>query len=737
MKRLLALCCVIGVLVLLCACGGTEKQVQASESGTAASVEVQSVGDYLIPTEWREETLDDGIWGYTTQESVLSGQGERSIVYPYVVVKESAEDTITLTRYEFSGEEADRVTVPLIREEGNVTRYISRYCYGTDCLWVVETTWTLVNEENGEVEEHSCLKKFTMEGQEVCNVPMEKLTESEGDFITDITMSPEGTPVLLTLEAMIFCDSEGTPVAEGAGSPGYAFARDSAGRVYCQDTIEGKLYTMDWEACGLGEMVMELSGNASVSPGAGEYDFLLNTGSALQGVSLTKGTVTEFVRWYEADLSDMVGGVAMLDEEHFLVSVYDLLLKQSQMLTIARVPADELPEKTPVTMAVALNPATAEWGGTWSDSLDEMVVAQMTNFNRSSEQYRVECVTFSSTEELQLMMLSGSAPDIICWKNLLTKNPSIDLFAKKGYLRDLEPLFEEDGELSLDDFIPSVIELEKERADGLYAMPFQFYLTTVTAPVEYVGEDPEWSVSAMLDLARRMPEDMSLWHYMTRDDIVRVVLQNNSERFVQPGEGTCDFQNQEFYDLLTLARDYFPASVEDDAYQNPRGEAMLTGELVLGRMGQFASDTLRNVESEGKTFVGYPGDTGNGFTMCFASEFSICATGSQPEGAWEFLRTLYEYDFQYTSGVVMHAVRDDAFHAREDWYLEVNGSCTEEESQAARALVYDVKSFSNYATPVVSVVLEEVGAFFTGDKTAEAVAEIVESRVKIYLSEQS
>ncbi len=159
MKRLLALCCVIGVLVLICACGGTEKQVQASESGTAASVEVQSVGDYLIPTEWREETLDDGIWGYTTQESVLSGQGERSIVYPYVVVKESAEDTITLTRYEFSGEEADRVTVPLIREEGNVTRYISRYCYGTDCLWVVETTWTLVNEENGEVEEHSCLRR--------------------------------------------------------------------------------------------------------------------------------------------------------------------------------------------------------------------------------------------------------------------------------------------------------------------------------------------------------------------------------------------------------------------------------------------------------------------------------------------------------------------------------------------------------------------------------------------------
>jgi len=35
------------------------------------------------------------------------------------------------------------------------------------------------------------------------------------------------------------------------------------------------------------------------------------------------------------------------------------------------------------------------------------------------------------------------------------------------------------------------------------------------------------------------------------------------------------------------------------------------------------------------------------------------------------------------------------------------------------------------------MVREEAAAFFAGDKTAEQVAEIIESRVKIYLSEQS
>jgi multiple sugar transport system substrate-binding protein len=41
-----------------------------------------------------------------------------------------------------------------------------------------------------------------------------------------------------------------------------------------------------------------------------------------------------------------------------------------------------------------------------------------------------------------------------------------------------------------------------------------------------------------------------------------------------------------------------------------------------------------------------------------------------------------------------------------------------------------------YDSPALDIVDEEVQAFFSGDKSAEAVAAIIQNRVEIYLGEQ-
>ena len=117
-------------------------------------------------------------------------------------------------------------------------------------------------------------------------------------------------------------------------------------------------------------------------------------------------------------------------------------------------------------------------------------------------------------------------------------------------------------------------------------------------------------------------------------------------------------------------------------------------------------------------------------------ELSIYTYGAHQEGAWQFLKTLLGYDYQYHSSAMM-PTRIDAMNDREDWYLEVNGSCTEEESQTARQMLLDSTALRSRNMTVINMIQEEAAACFAGDKSPEETARILQNRMSIYLGELS
>lgn len=327
-------------------------------------------------------------------------------------------------------------------------------------------------------------------------------------------------------------------------------------------------------------------------------------------------------------------------------------------------------------------------------------------------------------------MLTSDPPDLILWDTGLEDQPQFPTFARRGYLTDLEPLIEADPKLDRSDFYPNVMDAARDLGGGLYALPMQFTLRTLSAPAEYVGTDMGWTCQDLRAAAERMPEDMILLEGFDQTSALSHLLDVNIQRFANPAQGTCDFENQSFYDLLTLCRDYFPAE------GNATGDALLTLEVTHSTMGGFAADTMKRLEAQGRTLIGYPDTGGNGCYMTFGSMISLCALGDQQTWAWEFYRTLLGYDYQYALSGLMLRIRVDAQEAREDWFLQYNGSCTEAESQAAQALISGAETVSVYDSPISAIVLEEAGAFFAGDRTAEETAAIIQSRAEIYLGEQ-
>ena len=744
MKRFLAVF-LAAALMALGGCGAPAERASSSASAPSptAAPTLETDSGYVIPAAWTEDSINDGTWGYVTQGADLPCGEGFSIEDGYLVSIDRDLDAgeTTLVRCTLAGEELGRVVVPTPKPDGDGDSSVGFYAFGENGIWLTYDQYQIVDQDTGETEVYTELQKWSYDGDRLVAVPIDSSFGQEGGdpFLMGMDLSPDGSPVLVTEHYIYFCDDSGQPTAsiDTAGTY-YGLCRDSTGRLYLRDTFAGVIYAIDWEACALGQPVLTTANTEQVMPGGGGYDFFLSSDSTLRGVTLSTGTITEILSWADWDLAGSTGGVAWLDEETFLVSTYSLLSGSSSVLTLSRMPAAEIPEKTAVRLAVGLSEDNIAWGQTWTDALDQTVTEAINEFNRESGQYRVEVETYASGEALSLQILSGDAPDIIDWNSTawLEDPPSMAIYAKRGYLVDLEPLFASDPELSLDDFIPSILALVKERTGGLYAMPLSFYFATLSVSKEYVGDKTTWTVSDLLAAARQMPEDMELWEAMSQDAMLDTMLRESIDHFVDISAGTCDFENQEFYDLLTLCRDYCPAETGEN-YVPAAGGSLLMGEASLGRLGQFASDVMRPLEDQGRVLIGYPGAGGSGVSIIFYDDYTICALGQQQEGAWEFLRTLYTYDFQHSTVGPMCSVRQDAFNDKEDRYLEVNGSCTEEESQAARELVYQAANCRVNDSPIIPIVEEETAAFFNGDKTAEETAAIIQSRVEIYLGEQS
>lgn len=732
MKKLISVICLIALLLGLIACGGegSEDAVSDEAVSTVDVSVVENSSGYEIPSGFINESVNDGTWGYITEASSIP-DGSYSMEPECLTMWETEGDTDILVKLSLFGEELCRLTIPRQETENSVSAAISYYCFGEACVWLIYDNYILVDEDSGEVKLESRLQQWSLEGQLLQEHNLSDYVSGD-EFVTDMALDDDGDPVLATLSKLLFLEDDGHTVVESEiGDVSYSFVRDRDGRLYLYDFFENKLSAVDWENHAPGETVLTMEQSGGFYPGGGDYDFFLCSELTLSGISLSTGTITEILSWDDWDLSSSVGGVAWLDEETFLIRTSGILLDIYPVLLLKRVPAGEIQEKTVVRMAVPLN---ATWeDATWTDTVDRKIVEMITIFNRSSAQYRVEVETFSSATELNLKFASGDSPDLIYWSYTawLDEPASANLLAKRGYLEDMEPLFAADEEANLSNFIPNLVELVKERDGGLYSMPLSFYFTGATALEEYVGDDPTWTIAEMVELQENLPEDMTIFGNSIQSSMLDTLLNDNLTAFVDMNTGECDFMNQDFYDILNFCRDNFPAEFSEDS-AGSSGNSLLMGVISADLYSE-----LPELEAQGKVLVGYPGVEGNGMSAVIFDECSLCAMGQNKEAAWEFIKTLYTYEFQYAYSGLFISVRDDVFNDMEDWRLTNNDRFTPELSAEFRQLVYGIETLKILDSPVLPIIREEAAAFFAGDKTAEQVAEIIENRVKIYLSEQA
>ena len=452
----------------------------------------------------------------------------------------------------------------------------------------------------------------------------------------------------------------------------------------------------------------------------------------------------------------------------------------AELTILKKVPADSVPKKEIITLA--------------TQSLGYDMRSQIIAFNKSSDKYHIEVQDYSeynnyySDDEadytagltkLKTEIMSGVVPDIIDLNGMPMRQ-----FAARGLLEDLYSLIDSDPELKREDLMENI--LRAFETDGkLYQTVSSVTVTTILGAASVVGDKPGWTLQQFKSALAQMPEGCTAFNqYMTRPDILQYCLYLDIDNFVNWSTGETNFNNDAFVSLLEFAASFpsefdwesiygegYEWSEEDDEYWRiAHGLQMLEPMTVSG----FSELQMWNGLFGGKvTCIGFPTEYGTGnMFQTDGSQFAISTKCANKEAAWSFLRQFFTEDYQLNNRYGWgFPVNKNAFNQRlteamtpeyqmdenGNYVLDENGNrivmnqysyewyegvvidqhpVTREEADQIMELLDTTTKVLDFDQSIYDIVNEESAAFFAGQKSAQEVARLVQSKVMLYVGEQ-
>ena len=410
--------------------------------------------------------------------------------------------------------------------------------------------------------------------------------------------------------------------------------------------------------------------------------------------------------------------------------------------------ADAVPEddRTVVTLGIhsAVYPSLAD---------------TVNRFNQSSTDVRIEPVLYENTEDTLGMemlaqdLLRGSAPDI-----LVVGTEDLSAYVHKGLFVDLYGLLDADPQLNREDLVASVLAAGEINGTLPLLTPCYSVLTTAGSAAK-LGTEMGWSWEeyTVLSAGYKTPifgpdrTTLLLWQ-----------LQLGGSAFIDHDANKAKLTGPDFIRLLEVSAGYpqemsgyFGADFKNRVAQ---------GEILTGFQFVNRFDCMRDLvyQFDGPVvFKGFAGCGGSGSAFTATLQLGITGYCSQPEAAWQFLRTLLLPEYQRSlwdqaipAGLPLRrdALRDMATAAEKPLaspqiYLGENPSAAEQEywtrgitrgeCEQILALIDATGTFYRYDNTIRDILSEESLNYYNGQCTAEAAAQYIQNRVQLYLDERA
>ena len=454
-------------------------------------------------------------------------------------------------------------------------------------------------------------------------------------------------------------------------------------------------------------------------------------------------------------LADELSGVAELDDGRLAIAYtsYSDEGSGNAVKLISHVPVSEAKNKEEITLSCVY--------------ANSDVVRRVVSFNESSDRYRIRLVDYSSFSEdgdwdypykkLGTDIVSGYIPDILVIDNEMP----VESFIGKGILEDLTPYLENDAELGHVEFLDNVFEAY--RIDGkLYQLIPSFMVYTGVTGTDLTGNTDRLTMRDLADICEKKGLDIrNSFGAMNRENLFSLLLYIQGAEYVDLSTGKCDFDSPGFIELLNLVK-MFPEKLSDDAYMEQQ-KAYREGNSIVLLYGFSSYNDYANCRygyfGREIAMPGIPGYERSGSMIMPQIQLAMTSTSEHKEAVWDFIRQFLLEDYQdkrlWGFPVRMDSLKKLGQKSMEkEFYIDEDGvkveydnsmwisgqevtipPLSEEEMERVTQFLSSCDRRVYINNTVTDIITEESAAFFEGQKSAEEVARIIQSRVQIYVHE--
>lgn len=456
--------------------------------------------------------------------------------------------------------------------------------------------------------------------------------------------------------------------------------------------------------------------------------------------------ISSFTCFFELDDKSFIG---LYQED------YDSELKGGVFTYVA---PEEIPDKKVLVL-----------GGSYVGSdLKKRVI----DYNRASDEYRIVLKEYDSynsyedynagTTKLNNDIVTGSMPDI-----LIADGLPVDNYIAKGWIADVSKLIEQDEELSQVKFMQNVLDAYSRDGKLYYVIP-RFNVVTMVAKTSLVGDGSDWSMEKLQQVLNGMGEGAQAIGEITRNDFMNMAMQFCGSDFIDVETGKCAFDSEDFIAMMEFANT-LPEEINwDELYGNGdywssyetqyRDNRTLLMQFYISGFTNL-SYQLNGQMGEDVTYIGFPTQSGGGSYVNTLDALVLSSKSDCLDAAWDFVRYYLtdEYQSTITWGLPIQKaefMKQSAKALKRPTYIDETGAeieydetfwVNEEEvvlpplnqSQLDQLITFveSVNTPYYYNQDVLDIINEEMGAFYSGQKSAKDTAAIIQSRAQIFVDE--
>lgn len=343
-------------------------------------------------------------------------------------------------------------------------------------------------------------------------------------------------------------------------------------------------------------------------------------------------------------------------------------------------------------------------------------------------------------------LLSGQGPDVIEMSSL-----PIGDYVAKGLLQNMDELLQGDSSIKKAELQQNILDATRENG-GLYAIPGGYCLRAFIGDGEALkGADireKTWTWQDFAEIAKTLTQGKDKTFAMAEyppDMLMQEMTVDNYKTYVDPNAKQAKFDSPEFVTLLHQVKQMYDDGVMTEESAGPGKQLFYSAVL------RDPADVINVPHQyfEHPVFMQKPHNPDQSGTMRIipATLFGIRAKSAVPDDAWKLIRFLLSEEVQQMperSGFsLLSSVNDQRLdemrqQVADGSYKLPDGTpvkAEDEEFNRFRQMLDAVDHYSPLDAKVISIVGEESLAFFSGQKSAEEAAKLMQNRATTFLNE--